>query len=134
MSRPELPVPAEAPGRPQGLRRSGRLPDIDPQRCTGCGRCVAACEPHVLSLELVRWKKSAVLHAPDRCTGCSLCAVKCPFHAIAMQKLATGAAALQAPRAAEDPQSCRNQPARIVAMSEPPVDPESTSGPKGPNH
>ena len=26
------------------------LPEIDPDRCTGCGRCVAACEPKVLWL------------------------------------------------------------------------------------
>lgn len=62
-----------------------RLPDIDPRRCTGCGRCVAACAPHVLSLEVVRWKKSAVLRDAGGCTGCRLCAVKCPFHAITMR-------------------------------------------------
>jgi ferredoxin len=78
--------PAESPGRPQKLRRLGRLPDIDTQRCTGCGQCVAACDPHLLSLEVVRWKKFSVLHEPERCTGCSLCAVKCPFDAITMRK------------------------------------------------
>jgi len=63
----------------------GRRPDIDPRRCTGCGRCVAACAPHVLSLETVHWKKSALLHAPDACTGCGECARHCPFDAIAMR-------------------------------------------------
>jgi ferredoxin len=63
-----------------------RLPDIDRQRCTGCGWCVAACEPHVLSLQTVRWEKFAVLHDAGRCTGCSDCAVKCPFHAITMRR------------------------------------------------
>ncbi|MEO5734183.1 MAG: 4Fe-4S binding protein [Rubrivivax sp.] len=29
------------------LRRSQWLPDIDTQRCTGCGRCVAVCDPPV---------------------------------------------------------------------------------------
>ena len=67
-------------------RRERRLPDIDTQRCTGCGWCVAMCDPHLLSLEVVRWKKSAVLHEPERCTGCSACAVTCPLHAIAMRK------------------------------------------------
>ena len=67
-------------------RRSRRLPTIDTQRCTGCGRCVAKCDPHLLSLEVVRWEKFAVLHAPERCTGCSACAVVCPFQAIAMRK------------------------------------------------
>lgn len=71
--------------RPAGVRRSGRLPAIDPLRCTGCGRCVAACDLHLLSLETLRWEKFSVLHEPQRCTGCSLCAVKCPFDAITMQ-------------------------------------------------
>lgn len=78
-------LPAGSDRRPRGTRRSGRLPVIDPQRCTGCGRCVAACDLHLLSLETVRWKKSSVLHEADRCTGCSLCAVSCPFDAITLQ-------------------------------------------------
>lgn len=63
------------------------LPRIDPARCTGCGWCVAACPPHVLSLEVVQWKKTATLHDEPGCTGCALCAVKCPFDAIGMQRL-----------------------------------------------
>jgi ferredoxin len=62
-----------------------RLPEIDTQRCTGCGRCVAACELHLLSLEAVRWERFARLHDAERCTGCSLCAVKCPFDAITLR-------------------------------------------------
>ena len=41
---------------------------------------------HLLSLEAVRWQKSAVLHDAPRCTGCSGCAGVCPFHAIVMRK------------------------------------------------
>ena len=64
-----------------------RLPEVDPDRCTGCGRCVAACEPRALSLETrPDWRKSAVLHARDDCTGCSLCTLRCPFEAIAMRR------------------------------------------------
>lgn len=62
-----------------------RLPHIHTQRCTGCGRCVAVCGPHLLSLETVRWVKTAVLEQPQRCTGCALCWRVCPFHAIEMQ-------------------------------------------------
>ena len=79
------PRPTASPG-PAPARRRDRLPEIDTRRCTGCGRCVGACEPHLLSLEVARWKKFAVLHEPDRCTGCSLCAVTCPFHAIGMRR------------------------------------------------
>jgi ferredoxin len=67
-------------------RRRRLLPDIS-ARCTGCGRCVAACDPHVLWLEPHGWEKSAVLHDPEGCTGCSRCAVVCPFDAITMHRL-----------------------------------------------
>ncbi|MDE1950979.1 MAG: 4Fe-4S binding protein [Burkholderiales bacterium] len=71
------------PARPP--RRTSRRPGIDPARCTGCGRCVAVCEPHVLSLETRDWTKFAVLHAPESCTGCNWCAPACPFGAITMR-------------------------------------------------
>ena len=68
-------------------RPAPRLPDIALDRCTGCGRCVAACDPRVLSLETMPdWRKGAVLHARDDCTGCSLCELRCPFQAITMQR------------------------------------------------
>jgi len=69
-----------------GPRRPPPLPGIDRTRCTGCGHCVAACGPHLLSLEVERWKKFSVLHEPERCTGCSLCEVRCPFGAITMKR------------------------------------------------
>jgi ferredoxin len=63
-----------------------RWPAIRAQRCTGCGACVGACDLHLLSLEAVRWKKTAVLQDAMRCTGCSDCAVACPFRAIVMRR------------------------------------------------
>jgi ferredoxin len=85
MSRPkaDTEVFPEQPGRPP---RPGWLPHVDPGRCTGCGWCVAACDLHLLSLEVVQWKKLSTLHDAHRCTGCSDCAITCPFHAITMRK------------------------------------------------
>ena len=60
------------------------LPTIDTARCTGCGRCVAACHLHLLSLERQGWKKFSTLHESDRCSGCKACEVTCPFGAISM--------------------------------------------------
>lgn len=69
------------------------LPAIDPQRCTGCGWCVAVCPPHVLSLQVQgpgAWgPKRSTLHDAPGCTGCALCAVRCPFDAIRMVRVAT---------------------------------------------
>jgi ferredoxin len=76
-------VPRAAPRRPA---RPGWLPIVDPARCTGCGWCVAACDLHLLSLEVVQWRKTSTLHDADQCTGCSDCAVTCPFRAISMHK------------------------------------------------
>ena len=76
---PEIP-PVSPPRHPSRL-----LPVIDPARCTGCGRCVAVCAPHVLCLERQGWEKTALLHDAAGCTGCRLCAQRCPFGAIEMR-------------------------------------------------
>jgi ferredoxin len=76
------------------------FPTIDTARCTGCGRCVAACDLHLLSLERQGWEKFSALHESDRCTGCEACAVKCPFGAITMHVGAEYRAAPSLPEAA----------------------------------
>jgi ferredoxin len=78
------PASTPRPGRP--------VPLVDAGRCTGCGRCVAVCDEHLLSLERQGWEKSAVLHDADRCTGCRRCAYNCPFHAITMHTRAASTA------------------------------------------
>ena len=67
------------------------LPAIHPDRCTGCGWCVAVCAPHVLSLQTETpstWgPKRSTLHDAEGCTGCALCALRCPFDAIRMLRV-----------------------------------------------
>ena len=75
---------ASAPTARSTLRRRP-LPEIT-DRCTGCGRCIAACEPRVLWLAARGWEKSAALHDAGGCTGCSKCAAVCPFNAIRMYR------------------------------------------------
>ena len=62
------------------------LPEVDTARCTGCGRCVAACRPHLLFLETQGWKKFSTLQDQERCTGCGACALACPFNALAIRE------------------------------------------------
>ncbi|MEY4978072.1 MAG: hypothetical protein RLZZ352_342 [Pseudomonadota bacterium] len=79
------------------------LPWVDAARCTGCGWCVAACAPHVLSLDVRQGKKFAHLHDAPGCTGCALCAVKCPFQVITMLRWAESDARRGAPVQTESP-------------------------------
>ncbi|MFZ4479823.1 MAG: ATP-binding protein [Rhodoferax sp.] len=62
-----------------------RVPDIDATRCSGCGRCIAACQLGLFAFELQGWRKVSVLQDSDSCSGCGQCAVKCTLGVIAMQ-------------------------------------------------
>lgn len=70
-----------------------RLPAINTARGTGCGRCVAVCQPHLLSLKVLHWQKFWTLRDMQLCTSCHQCAAVCPFHAITMRRPADGRAA-----------------------------------------
>jgi ferredoxin len=85
------------------------LPKIDPGRCTGCGRCIAACAPHVLVLERVGWDKQSQLVDVSACTGCHHCAWRCPFDAITMVKN-TQAGSLESRLPSESTLSTTRQP------------------------
>ncbi len=57
-------------------------PQIDPGRCSGCGRCVAACLLRLITLSASGYRKHAVITRPQDCTGCSACTDACPLEAI----------------------------------------------------
>jgi heterodisulfide reductase subunit A len=55
---------------------------IDPEICTGCGKCAKVCPYH--AIEVDKEKKTAkVIEAA--CSGCGTCGAECPFEAITMR-------------------------------------------------
>jgi NAD-dependent dihydropyrimidine dehydrogenase PreA subunit len=69
---------------------------INAEECKGCGLCVEACVPRVLSLApyLNRQGYHPAEYAGSGCNGCGLCFHCCPEPgAITVYKLARGAAA-----------------------------------------
>jgi electron transport complex protein RnfB len=69
------------------------LPIINPEKCTACGKCVAACPKQVI--ELAQFSKAVVIscHSRDKgvdtkkkcqvgCIACGLCVRTCPVDAI----------------------------------------------------
>ncbi len=59
-----------------------QVPIIDAGRCSGCGRCVAACPERLISLEICNHRKYAIISEPKHCTGCKKCIEACPLSVI----------------------------------------------------
>lgn len=59
---------------------SAGKPDIDPEACRGCGKCIDNCAQEAISLV----ERKAVLDA-DACVGCGRCIGACPFDAVSAQ-------------------------------------------------
>ena len=58
------------------------VPKIDSARCIGCGRCVAACPPRLITLEVSGFRKAAVLNNAELCTRCGKCVESCLLNAM----------------------------------------------------
>jgi len=65
---------------------SDHYPELDAARCTGCGRCVAACTERLVTLEVSGFRKHAVLAEPLRCNRCLNCLAACPVGALTCTK------------------------------------------------
>jgi electron transport complex protein RnfB len=72
------------------------LPVVDTKKCTGCGKCAAACPQNVIDLIPVDAHVAVFCNSHDRggvvrkycevgCIGCSQCSKLCPHGAITMQ-------------------------------------------------
>ncbi len=60
------------------------IPEVDLERCTGCGRCGVVCQYHaILALPAARGgERPTVLVFPELCHSCGGCALECPEEAI----------------------------------------------------
>jgi 2-oxoglutarate ferredoxin oxidoreductase subunit delta len=66
-------------------------PDINSERCKGCGLCVTACPESILEMSETFNKQGhhyAVCVDPGRCTACMFCAIMCPDSAIEIWRFA----------------------------------------------
>jgi len=67
---------------------AAKIPNIIDARCSGCGRCIAACHLHLFAFERQGWRKISVLQDSDRCSGCAKCVAVCAINIISMRERA----------------------------------------------
>ena len=60
-------------------------PAAMPDKCRGCGECVASCPQHTIELRVKNGKKIAHIRHSD-CIRCYCCQELCPFEAIQVKK------------------------------------------------
>ena len=53
------------------------IPQVDPEKCTYCGRCAEVCQYHAIAVVAQK-----VLVFPELCHGCGSCTINCPTGAI----------------------------------------------------
>lgn len=58
------------------------VPEVDVQKCTGCGKCAEVCAYHAIAVIPSPGKKSQVLIFSHLCHACGACSVLCPVGAI----------------------------------------------------
>ncbi len=83
VGKPTLPYCPGQTQAPEGFKGS---PEIDPEKCTGCGKCIAACPTDALSIFDSRQEdqRTLFLNYGD-CIFCGLCEPACPYQAISFK-------------------------------------------------
>ncbi|MGA2571099.1 MAG: 4Fe-4S dicluster domain-containing protein [Terracidiphilus sp.] len=90
---------------PNGKRDRGLL-RIDEAECKGCGLCIEACPPKVISMSerLNHYGYNPALYAGTGCTGCGICFMVCPepgaitvYRLVSTREVETKAAAASHP-------------------------------------
>ncbi|HXC93809.1 MAG TPA: 4Fe-4S binding protein [Geobacteraceae bacterium] len=51
----------------------------DPDRCSGCGRCISACPERLYAFENKNNRKYALNQSPEKCSLCGRCIKACPI-------------------------------------------------------
>ncbi|RLE45454.1 MAG: disulfide reductase, partial [Candidatus Methanomethylicota archaeon] len=60
------------------------IAEVNPELCTGCGRCENVCEFGAIKLEFTSDKQLVAKVDPLLCKGCGSCSVECPAKAITL--------------------------------------------------
>ncbi len=102
----QSPTESSASGvKPEGGRKVHGIIYLRPNRCKGCGFCIAFCPPKVLEFSEefnAQGYHPPRLANPDGCTGCDLCGLYCPdfaIHGVMLKHAAAPPAATKAPEA-----------------------------------
>ena len=72
------------------------LPEVDKEKCTGCGKCATACPKNVITMISPEAHVAVLCNSLDKgavvrkickvgCIGCGICVKQCPYEAIKMQ-------------------------------------------------
>lgn len=61
-------------------------PDVDVDKCIGCGGCAAVCPARAIMIEDVDQNTRRIVRFLERCIYCGRCAEVCPQDAITMTK------------------------------------------------
>jgi NAD-dependent dihydropyrimidine dehydrogenase PreA subunit len=62
------------------IKPSRKAPVItDPERCSGCGRCISACPERLYTFEIINNRKRSLNKSPEKCSFCGRCVKACPL-------------------------------------------------------